>query len=158
MAPGAAAVTSPISVHRHGPPEHEHNYSFHVLAQDLQLWLMLTELQPAQQAAAIVVRLGGVARELVRVNGAQVDPITYIVTGLQQRFAMLDDEPLLAAMTQLLACFRRQGEIIKSRLRTFCHELGGVRPPTPPGTQRIITADDTAFLQHFHSFIYEGFC
>ena len=33
----------------------------------------------------------------------QVDPITYIVAGLQQRFAMHDDEHRLAAMTQLLA-------------------------------------------------------
>ena len=70
---------------------------------------MLTDLQPAQQAAAIVMRLGGAARELVRsitpdeilnggqINGVQVDPITYIVAGLQQRFAMLDDEHRLAS-------------------------------------------------------------
>ena len=83
-------------------PETEQHYSFRAWCQDLQLWLLLTDLQPAQQAAAIVMRLGGAARELVRsitpdemlngglINGVQVDPITYIVAGLQQRFAMLE--------------------------------------------------------------------
>ena len=47
-----------------------------------------------------------------QINGVQVDPITFIVAGLQQRFAMLDDEHRLAAMIQLLAVSRRQGETI----------------------------------------------
>ena len=47
-------------------PENEHHYSFRSWCQDLQLWLMLIDLQPAQQAAAIVMILGGAARELVR--------------------------------------------------------------------------------------------
>jgi hypothetical protein len=69
-------------------PENEQHYSFRAWCQDLQLWLLLTDLQPAQQAAAIVMRLGGAAREFVRsitpdeilnggqINGVQVDPIT----------------------------------------------------------------------------------
>ena len=77
------------------------------------------------------MRLGGAARELVRsitpdeilnggfVNGVQVDPITYIVAGLQQRFAMLDDEHRLVAMTQLLAFSRRQGESINGTLARY---------------------------------------
>ncbi|MFM7982071.1 MAG: hypothetical protein ACKPKO_22405, partial [Candidatus Fonsibacter sp.] len=77
---------------------------------------MLTDLQPAQQAAAIVMRLDGSARELARsitpddimnggvVNGVPVDLVTYVVHGLQQRFALLDDEHRLAAVAQLLAC------------------------------------------------------
>ena len=47
-------------------PENEQHYSFRAWCQAIQLWLMLTDLQPAQQAAAIVMRLGGAARELVR--------------------------------------------------------------------------------------------
>ena len=70
-------------------PENEQRYSLRAWCQDLQLWLLLTDLQPAQQASAIVMRLAGAARELVRsttpdeilnggqINGAQVDPITY---------------------------------------------------------------------------------
>jgi hypothetical protein len=93
--------------------------------------LLLTDLQPAQQAAAIVMRLGGAARELVRritpeeilhgglVNGVQVDPITYIVAGLQQIFAILYDEHRLAAMTQLLAFSRRQGESINGTFARY---------------------------------------
>ena len=70
------------------------------------------------------MRVGGAARELVRsvtpeeiqsggvIHGVLLYPITFIVTGLQQLFAMLDDERRLAAMTQLLACSRRQGDTI----------------------------------------------
>ena len=112
-------------------PENEQHYSFRAWCQDLQLWLMLTDLQPAQQAAAIVMRLGGSARELVRsitpdeimrggqINGVQVDPVTYVVHGLQQRFALLDDEHRLAAMTQLLAFARRHGETINGTLARY---------------------------------------
>ena len=75
--------------------------------------------------------LGGAARELVRsitpeeiqngafIKGVQVDPITYIVIGLQQRFAMLDDEHQLAAMTQRLAFSRRQGGTINGALPRY---------------------------------------
>ena len=112
-------------------PENEQHYSFRAWCQDLQLWLMLTDLQPAQQVVAIVMRLGGSARELVRsitpdeimnggvVNGIPVDPVTYVVHGLQQRFALLDDEHRLAAMTQLLACSRRHGETINGTLARY---------------------------------------
>ena len=56
---------------------------------DISIWITLTDLQPHQQCAAIVMRLGGAARELARMlfsqemmqgglqNGVQVDPVTY---------------------------------------------------------------------------------
>ena len=74
-------------------PENEPHYSFRTWIQDLQLLLKLAYLQPPQQSAAIVMRLGGVARVLVRsitpealinggwVNGLPLDPITYMVSG-----------------------------------------------------------------------------
>ena len=43
------------------------------------------------------------------VHGVCVDPTTHLVAGLQQRFAMLDDEHRVAATTQLLAFSGRQG-------------------------------------------------
>ena len=70
---------------------------------------MLTDLQEHQQAAAIVSRLGGAARELTRgitpselatggqVDGIQLSPVSYIVAGLQMRFSQLEDEARLAA-------------------------------------------------------------
>ena len=45
-------------------PEHAQNYKFRTWVRDVQLWLMLTDL--LQQAASIVMRSGGVAREWVR--------------------------------------------------------------------------------------------
>eukprot|EP00969_Alexandrium_andersonii_P055472 2444544-Alexandrium_andersonii.AAC.1 len=45
--------------HRQPPswnPEFELNYSFRAWVQDLQLWMMVTDLQPYQQAAAVVLR------------------------------------------------------------------------------------------------------
>ncbi|MFM7988134.1 MAG: hypothetical protein ACKPKO_53360, partial [Candidatus Fonsibacter sp.] len=53
------------------------------------------------------------------VNGIQVDPVTYVVHGLQQRFALLDDEHRLAAMTQRLAFSRRHGETINGTLARY---------------------------------------
>eukprot|EP00969_Alexandrium_andersonii_P056590 2495281-Alexandrium_andersonii.AAC.1 len=65
---------------------------------------MVTDLQPYAQAAAIVLRLGGPAREYARqispqeltnggmMGGVMLDPVSYIVAGLQSRFAQLDDE------------------------------------------------------------------
>ena len=102
-------------------PEHEASYSFRAWCQVISLWVMLTDLGPHKQVAAIGRRLGGAAPELVRgirpqelaaggaINGVQYDPVSYIVVGLQQRFAQLDDESRLVAMTQLLAFQRRRG-------------------------------------------------
>jgi len=45
-------------------PEHENSYSFRAYLTDISIWVMLTDLQPHQQCAAIVMRLGGAAREM----------------------------------------------------------------------------------------------
>ena len=70
---------------------------------DISLWVMLTDLQPHQQCAAIVTRLGGSAREVARMispqeimmggarNGVQLDPVSYLMAALQDRFAALDE-------------------------------------------------------------------
>ena len=48
-------------------PEREGSgYSFRNYITDLTLWIMLTDLAPHQQAAAIIMRLGGAAREMAR--------------------------------------------------------------------------------------------
>eukprot|EP00969_Alexandrium_andersonii_P285969 12643343-Alexandrium_andersonii.AAC.1 len=65
---------------------------------------MVTDLQPHAPAAAIVIRLGGPAREYARqvsvqeltnggtIGGVPLDRVSYKVAGLQSRFAQLDDE------------------------------------------------------------------
>ena len=51
--------------------------------------------------------------------GQHLEPVTYIVAGLQARFAQLDDESRLAAMTQLLAFQRQHGESINAVLMRY---------------------------------------
>eukprot|EP00969_Alexandrium_andersonii_P124716 5512518-Alexandrium_andersonii.AAC.1 len=92
---------------------------------------MVTDLQPHAQAAAIVLRLGGPAREYARqvsvkeltnggaIGGVPLDPVSYKVAGLQSRFAQLDDEARLAAATQLQAFARHQHESINATLARF---------------------------------------
>eukprot|EP00969_Alexandrium_andersonii_P016071 703352-Alexandrium_andersonii.AAC.1 len=48
-----------------------------------------------------------------------LDPVSYIVAGLQSRFAQLDDETRLAAATQLQAFARHQHESINATLARF---------------------------------------
>ena len=57
-------------------PENDRNYSFRAYMTDISLWVMLTDLAPHQQCAAIIMRLGGQARELARMISPQE-----IVTG-----------------------------------------------------------------------------
>ena len=85
-------------------PEQESTYSFNNFSRDVLLWTLVTDLQPYQQCAAVIQRLGGTARELARqmtpqemlhggnINGVPADPITLLFHGLQQRFAPLGDE------------------------------------------------------------------
>ncbi len=43
-------------------PENDSHYSFRAYMTDISLWVMLTDLQPHQQCAAITMRLAGSAR------------------------------------------------------------------------------------------------
>ena len=89
-------------------PEIEHTYSFRAYMTDIALWVMLTDLQPMQQCAAIITRLGGAAREMARMltpheianggppyndpNGPPVDAVTFLLGALHQRFCALEEE------------------------------------------------------------------
>ena len=102
-------------------PESDHTYSFRAYMTDIALWVMLTDLQPHQQCAAIVMRLGGSAREMARTlspqemvnggvrNGVAMDPVTYLLSSLHARFAALEEETRLSSMTEMLAFGRRSG-------------------------------------------------
>ena len=98
-------------------------YSFRAFMTDISIWIMLTDLQPHQQCAAIVMRLGGAAREMARMmtpqemmnrglqNGVQVDPVTYLLGALHARFPALEEESRLTNTTEMLAFARLPGEI-----------------------------------------------
>lgn len=49
-----------------GGPHMNRSYACRNYPNDLTMWLMLTDLQPYQQVAAIILRLEGMARELAR--------------------------------------------------------------------------------------------
>jgi hypothetical protein len=98
---------------------------------DISLWVTLTDLQPHQLCAAIVTRLSGSAREVARMispqeimmggvrNGVQLDPVSYLMATLQDRFAALDEETRLASMTEMLAFARKPGESINALLSRY---------------------------------------
>ena len=52
-------------------PENENSYSFRAYMTDMSLWILFTDLQPHQQCAAIIMRLGGAAREMARIMTPQ---------------------------------------------------------------------------------------
>jgi len=120
--------------HRRPPqwgPEMERTYSFRAYVTDLMHWIMLTDLQPHQQAAAILMRLTGSARELARTitgpeilnggvyEGVAYDPVSYIIAGLRGRYGQLDEETRMAAMTELLGFVRHQNETINQVLARY---------------------------------------
>ena len=112
-------------------PDNDRNYSFRSYMTDISLWVMLTDLAPHQQAAAIIMRLGGQAREFARCmspqeiiaggwrGGVLYDPVTYLLGALQLRFANLEEETRLQSMTEMLAFARRQGEDINALLTRY---------------------------------------
>ena len=82
--------------------ESDQNYSFRAYMTDIALWVLLTDPQPHQQCAAIIMRLGGSARELARMmalqkelmngsilNGEAVDAVTYLLGSLHAKFSAL---------------------------------------------------------------------
>ena len=94
-------------------PDTASHYSFRAFMTDISLWVMLTDLQPHQQCSAIILRLGGQARELARMitpqeimtggvrSGVLYDPVSYLLGALQLRFASLDEETRLQSMTEM---------------------------------------------------------
>ena len=112
-------------------PENDQSYSFRAYMTDISLWIMLTDLQPHQQCAAIIMRLGGSAREMARMitpqemttggvlNGIAVDPVTYLLGSLHAKYSQLEEESRLFAMTKMLAFVRRHGESINSVLARY---------------------------------------
>jgi len=93
--------------HRDVPPSWSpemREYSLRQWVVDIGLWATNCDLQPHQQCVAIIQYLGGAAREVGRnlsppemfnggvINGVQLDPVSYLITMLQARFAALDEE------------------------------------------------------------------
>ena len=95
------------------------------------LWSLATDLPPHQQAAAAVLRLSGQARNVARemtpeelihggvINGVQLDPLAFLIRGLQTRFAPLGEETALRSITELMNFGRRSGERVDELVSRF---------------------------------------
>ena len=115
-------------MHRTPPafdPAQTDQYPFRYWMQDIMAWMLLaTDLEPAQQCAAIILELRGAARDLCRdmtyadltqggmIGGQQVDPPTLLLSHLTQKFAPLGEEQRLKAMTDMMHFTRLPGESI----------------------------------------------
>ena len=109
-------------------PANERTYSFRAWIADVSLWTTVSEMSPPQQAASLVLTLGGAAREHARsiapaqllqgglLNGQQVDPVTYLLGQLRARYGALEEESRLAAMTEFPAFSRKPGENVNLSL------------------------------------------
>ena len=88
-------------------------------------------MDQGQQAAAIVLQLGGAARDLMRnisleeltrggtFNGQPADPVSNILQHLATHFAPLGEETRMSAMTELMSFNRKAGESIDTLLSRF---------------------------------------
>ena len=94
-------------------PEQEQTYPFRQWSRDVMLWSIATELEPARKAAAVMLNLRAAAREVSRqippqaivdggvINGIAVDPLTFLMHALQERFGNLGAEVRVQAVTRL---------------------------------------------------------
>ena len=124
-------------------PEMEQNYSFRQWSRDVLLWSIANEADPSRKAASVMLVLRGAAKELARqippqvivqggvINGVQVDPLTYLMHSLQERFGNLGEEVRVQTITELMGFQRKNHETIDSLLvrfdtvRTRAAEQGG---------------------------------
>ena len=114
MMPGRNRIAYDRRVPPGWDPADERTYSFRAWITDIGLWTYVTDMSPPQQAAAIVLVLGGSAREYARtlppaqllqggiINGQQVDPVSFLLASLRTRYGALEEESRLAAITELM--------------------------------------------------------
>ena len=113
-------------------PERESRYPFRHWIQDLLVWgILAVDMDPGQQAAAVINRLEGEARNVTRemsyaemttggiLNGVAVDPVTYLLSHLAVLFAPLGEESRLTAMGELMNFHRNSNESIDQLLARF---------------------------------------
>ena len=89
-----------------------HHYIFSAWAIYIQLWTMLTDRNPGQQCAVVILQLEGAAMDLTRgfnaqiiahggtIDGTQLDPLSYLLVGLYSRCAPFDMETQLIAAAE----------------------------------------------------------
>lgn len=96
-------------------PEMEARYSFQDWSRDIMVWSILNaDLDSRRKCAAVTLQLRGGAQDMVRglppqammasgiINGVVVDPMTFLMHALSERYAQLGEETRLEAVTELI--------------------------------------------------------
>ena len=102
-------------------PEMESRYPFRHWSRDVMVWSVLnSDLDSRRKCAAVILQLRGGAQELVRglpphailqgglINDVAVDPMTFLMHSLSERYSQLGEETRLEAITDIMN-FRREG-------------------------------------------------
>ena len=91
-------------------PRHGRRYSFHQYMQDMQQWILVTDLPPHQQVVLILRHLGGAAQDLISqippnelfagatVDGTHLGPAASVLLKFHHRFAQQDIVSRMSAM------------------------------------------------------------
>ena len=107
-------------------PEMEHHLSFRHWMMELSIWCSCTELPPERRGGAVVMRLGGVARIMARQIPTEVlqngypqqgiSGVAVIVRLLAGKYAPLEEETQMRAISDFLGFRRMPGEAVHSLL------------------------------------------
>ena len=112
-------------------PSMERTTPFRLYLSNLTLWCVASEKSQQTQVAQIIRRLGGTAREVAdlltpqemflggEVEGVHLEPVAYLIQGLQRKFASLDEEARLRALLEMMRFKRKQGERVDELLARF---------------------------------------
>eukprot|EP00435_Cladocopium_sp_Y103_P070385 s66_g35.t1 len=124
---GAATLKTPPSWSH----EQSNNYSLRAWLSDIAVWSAATDVEVERQAAAAVLQIHGMARDLVREIPAQqlrdgvwegnmhIPGLMLVCRTLAQRFAPLESELQTRTMSELMNFQRLPGESIDSSLTRF---------------------------------------
>jgi hypothetical protein len=109
----------------------ERTVPFRLYLSNLTLWCIGSEKTQQAQVSSIIRRLGGTAREVADlltpqemflggvVEGIQLEPVAYLIQGLQRKFASLDEEARLRALLNMMRFKRKPGERVDELLARF---------------------------------------
>ena len=109
-------------------PELEARYPFRDWVRDVYLWTQATTLTSEQQmVAAIILRLGGAARQManqmtpdeLQNGGNGVGPVQLLINGLSENFAPFGEEASLRSISELTNFHRQPGEAIDALISRF---------------------------------------
>mgnify|MGYP003324336561 CR=1 FL=1 len=113
-------------------PDSPNALPYSTWTQRLMVWgILAVDVDPSQQCAAIVERLGGSARELADalswqelttggvIGGQAMDPVTFLLTQLAAHYAPFGEERRVASMVELMSFHRLPQERIDALMARY---------------------------------------